>query len=40
LMAILFTINILVVVLRNINYIIGLAKGPYSKLKHSRETER
>ena len=40
LMVILFTINILVVVLRNINYIVGLAKGPYSKLKHSRETER
>jgi tungstate transport system permease protein len=39
LMVILFTINILVVVLRNIDYIIGLAKGPYSKLKHSRETE-
>jgi len=40
LMVILFTINILVVVLRNINYIVGLAKGPYSKLKHFRATER
>ena len=40
LMVILFTINIIVVVLRNTNYIVGLAKGPYSKLKHSRETER
>jgi len=38
LMLIVFTINILVVVLKNANYIVELAKGPYAKLKHSRET--
>jgi tungstate transport system permease protein len=40
LVLILFTINIIVVVLRKANYIVELAKGPYSKLKRSRETER
>ena len=37
LVLILFTINIIVVVLRKANYIVELAKGPYSKLKRSRE---
>jgi len=40
LVIILFTINIIVVVLRKANYLVELAKGPYSKLKRSRETER
>jgi tungstate transport system permease protein len=40
LVLILFTINIIVVVLRKANYIVELAKGPYAKLKHSRETKR
>ncbi len=40
LVLILFTINAIVVVLRKANYIVELAKGPYSKLKRSRETER
>ncbi len=37
LVIILFTINIIVVVLRKANYLVELAKGPYSKLKSSRE---
>jgi tungstate transport system permease protein len=40
LVLILFTINIIVVVLRKANYIVELAKGPYAKLKRSRETKR
>jgi len=40
LVLILFIINIIVVVLRKANYIVELAKGPYAKLKHSRETKR
>jgi tungstate transport system permease protein len=40
LVIILFTINIIVVVLRRANYLVELAKGPYSKLKRSRETKR
>jgi tungstate transport system permease protein len=40
LMVIVFTINIIVVVLRHANYIVELAKGPYAKLKRSRESER
>jgi tungstate transport system permease protein len=39
LVLILFTINIIVVVLRKANYLVELAKGPYSKLKRSRETK-
>ena len=38
LMAIVFTINIIVVILRKANYIAELVKAPYSKLKHSKET--
>ncbi len=40
LVLILFTINTIVVVLRKANYIVELAKGPYGKLKRSRETKR
>ena len=40
LVLILFTINIIVVVLRKANYIVELAKGPYAKLKRSREIKR
>lgn len=40
LMIIVFMVNVIVVVLRNTNYIVELAKGPYSKLRHSRATER
>lgn len=40
LMVVVFMVNIIVVALRNANYIVELAKGPYSKLKRSRETER
>jgi tungstate transport system permease protein len=40
LVLILFTINIIVVVLRKANYLVELAKGPYAKLKRSRETKR
>jgi tungstate transport system permease protein len=40
LVAILFAINIIVVALRNANYLIELAKAPYSKLKRSRETKK
>ncbi len=40
LVMILFAINIIVVVLRKANYLVELAKGPYSKLKRSRETKR
>jgi tungstate transport system permease protein len=39
LVTILFTINIIVVALRRANYLIELAKGPYSKLKRSRENK-
>jgi tungstate transport system permease protein len=39
LVLILFTINIIVVVLRKASYLVELAKGPYSKLKRSRETK-
>jgi tungstate transport system permease protein len=39
LILIVFTINVLVVVLKNANYIVEVAKGPYAKLKHSRETQ-
>ena len=37
LVLILFTINIIVVVLRKANYIVELAKAPYCKLKRHRE---
>jgi tungstate transport system permease protein len=40
LMVIVFTINIIVVVLRRANYLVELVKAPYSRLKRSRETER
>lgn len=40
LMIIVFTINIIVAVLRKANYIVELVKAPYSRLKRSRETER
>ena len=40
LVIILFTINIIVVALRKANYIVELAKGPYAKLKRSREAKR
>jgi len=39
LILIVFTINILVVVLKNTDYLVELAKGHYTKLKHSRETQ-
>jgi tungstate transport system permease protein len=40
LVLILFTINIIVVALRKANYLVELAKGPYAKLKRSREAKR
>jgi tungstate transport system permease protein len=40
LVLILFTINIIVVVLRRASYFVELAKGPYAKLKRSREAKR
>jgi len=40
LVLILFTINIIVVVLRKASYLVELAKGPYAKLKRSREAKR
>ncbi len=40
LILILFTINILVVALRNANYLVELAKAPYAKLKRSRENKK
>ncbi len=39
LILIVFAINILVVVLKNANYIVEVAKGPYAKIKHSGETQ-
>jgi tungstate transport system permease protein len=39
LMIIVFTINIMVVVLRKANYIVELAKAPYFRLKRYRETK-
>jgi len=40
LILILFTINIIVVALRNANYLVELAKAPYMKLKRSRENKK
>lgn len=40
LVIILFAINLIVVVLRRVNYLVELAKGPYAKLKRSREAKR
>jgi tungstate transport system permease protein len=40
LVIILFTINMIVVILKRVNYLVELAKGPYAKLKHSREAKR
>jgi tungstate transport system permease protein len=40
LIVILFTINIIVVALRNANYLVELAKAPYTKLKRSRENKK
>ena len=39
LVLILFTINIIIVVLRKANYLVELAKAPYSRLKRYRETK-
>jgi ABC-type tungstate transport system substrate-binding protein len=39
LVIILFTINIIVVLLRKANYLVELAKAPYFKLKRYRETK-
>jgi len=39
LVLILFTINIIVAVLRKANYLVELAKGPYDRLKRYRETK-
>jgi tungstate transport system permease protein len=39
LVLILFTINIIVVVLRRANYLVELSKGPYARLKRSREAK-
>ena len=39
LILIVFAINILVVGLKNANYIVEVAKGQYAKIKHSRETQ-
>ena len=40
LMIIVFTINILVFVLRKANYLVELAKAPYFKLKSHRENKK
>jgi tungstate transport system permease protein len=40
LVIILFTINMIVVLLRKANVLVELAKGPYAKLKRSREAKR
>ena len=40
LILILFTINILVVALRNANYLVELVKAPYMKLKRTRENKK
>ena len=40
LVTVLFSINIIVVVLRRASYFVELAKGPYQKLKRSREAKR
>jgi tungstate transport system permease protein len=40
LVIILFTINMVVVLLRKANFLVELAKGPYSKLKRSREAKK
>jgi tungstate transport system permease protein len=40
LLLILFAINIIVVALRNANYLVELAKAPFSKLKGSREVKK
>jgi tungstate transport system permease protein len=40
LVIILFTINIIVILSRKANVLVELAKGPYSKLKRSRETKK
>jgi tungstate transport system permease protein len=39
LVLILFTINIIIVVLRKANYLVELAKAPYFRLKRYRETK-
>lgn len=39
LVLILFTINLIVAVLRKANYLVELAKGPYDRLKRYRETK-
>ena len=40
LVTVLFSINIIVVVLRRASYFVELAKGPYQKLKRSREAKK
>jgi tungstate transport system permease protein len=40
LILILFTINIIIVALRNANYLVELAKAPYIKLKRFRENKK
>jgi tungstate transport system permease protein len=40
LVIILFTINIIVALSKRANYLVELAKGPYAKLKRSREAKR
>jgi tungstate transport system permease protein len=40
LVIILFAINIIVVALKNANYLVELAKAPYSKLKRSGKTKK
>jgi tungstate transport system permease protein len=40
LVVVLFTINMIVVILRRANYLVELAKGPYAKLKRSREAKK
>jgi tungstate transport system permease protein len=40
LVLILFTINMLVIILKRANYLVELAKGPYAKLKRSRGAKR
>jgi tungstate transport system permease protein len=40
LVIILFTIKMIVVLLRKANVLVELAKGPYAKLKRSREAKR
>jgi tungstate transport system permease protein len=40
LVIVLFTINMIVIILKRANFLVELAKGPYAKLKRSREAKR